>query len=152
MPSPYSRHHVKRAYSTKPVGPSPKASSKSISTVMKSNRRSGTTPELTLVRLLRRKLVSNNLPGNPDIAYSREKVAVFVNGCFWHRCPICDLGLPKTNTEFWKRKFARNVERDRLNKEELEAIGWRVLVIWEHQLKEDPRRCARRVKASLGRL
>jgi DNA mismatch endonuclease (patch repair protein) len=119
---------------------------------MRSNRASGTKPEVVLAKLLRRKLVRSVLPGRPDLVYPRQKVAVFVNGCFWHRCPVCDLGLPKTNTVFWKRKFARNVERDRLNKNELEDMGWGVLVIWEHELREDPRRCARRVKAALGRL
>lgn len=84
--------------------------------------------------------------------YSHERVAIFVNGCFWHRCTVCNFGLPKTNVEFWRRKFERNVERDRLNKNELEDMGWRVIVIWEHELREDPGRCARRIKTALGRL
>ena len=77
----------KRTYTTVPVGKSPKASSKSVTRSMKSNRASGTMPELTLARLLRRKLVSSDLPGRPDIVYAGSKVAVFVHGCFWHRCP-----------------------------------------------------------------
>jgi len=103
-------------------------------------------PELTLARLLRRRLVSNGLPGRPDIVYARSKVAVFVHGCFWHRCPVCDLGLPKTNKEFWKRKFARNVERDKLNRIELESMGWKVLEVWEHEVKQNPRLVAERIR------
>jgi DNA mismatch endonuclease, patch repair protein len=105
-------------------------------------------PELTLARLLRRKLVSSRLPGKPDIVYPRSKVAVFVHGCFWHRCPTCNLPLPRTNSTFWQRKFARNVERDRLNKEELQTMGWRVVVIWEHEIREAPADSARQVKAA----
>jgi len=138
MASPNPRERNKREYATRPVGKSPKASSKSVSSAMKSNRASGTIPELTLARLLRRRLVSSSLPGRPDIVYPRSKVAVFVNGCFWHRCPVCDLSLPKSNVDFWRRKFERNVERDRLNREELEAMGWQVIIVWEHELKESP--------------
>lgn len=136
----------KRSYSTRPVGKSPKSSSRSVTKSMRSNRALGTMPELTLARLLRRKLVSNNLPGRPDIVYARSKVAVFVHGCFWHRCPVCDLGLPKTNTEFWRRKFERNVERDKLNRMELESMGWKVLEVWEHEVKQGPRLVAARIR------
>ncbi len=151
MPSPRRREY-KRTYSTRPVGKSPKASSKSISVVMKSNRSSGTMPELTLARLLRRKLVSSDLPGRPDIVYARSKVAVFVHGCFWHRCPVCDLPLPKTNTGFWRRKFERNVERDQINRLELESMGWSVHEVWEHEIREDSAGCAMRIKDAIARL
>ncbi len=96
-------------------------------------------------RLLRKKLAKTKLPGSPDIAYRKEKLAVFVHGCFWHRCPVDGLPIPKTNTAFWRRKFARNVERDRLNRQELESMGWKVIEIWEHEVKADPRGCANRV-------
>jgi DNA mismatch endonuclease, patch repair protein len=141
-----SQRHAKRTYSSKPVGKSPKASSRSVTNSMRSNRASGTIPELTLARLLRRKLVSNGLPGRPDIVYARPKVAVFVHGCFWHRCPICDLPLPKTNPDFWRRKFERNVERDQINRLELESIGWRVLEVWEHEIKENPKAVASKIR------
>jgi DNA mismatch endonuclease, patch repair protein len=119
---------------------------------MRGNIPIGTKPEIALAKQLGKKLSRSNLPGSPDIVYRRAKLAVFVNGCFWHRCPQHGGPLPKTHRAFWKRKFERNVERDRLNREELEATGWSVLVVWEHELREDPRRCARRVKAALGRL
>ena len=59
-----------------------------------------------------------------------------VRGCFWHRCPHCNPSTPKKNTDYWQAKFARNVERDEENLRQLEAMGWRVHVIWECQLKK----------------
>src|SRR5271157_5550630 len=139
-------------YTTKPAGPSPKPSSSNISQSMRSNKSRGTWPEILLSKHLRKRLVGNDLPGRPDFVYRDAKVAVFVHGCFWHRCPTHGVKLPKTHIAFWQRKFERNVERDRLNREELEAMGWLVLVVWEHQIREDPGRCARRVKAEVERL
>jgi DNA mismatch endonuclease, patch repair protein len=141
----------KRSYSTSPVGKSPEASSKSVSIVMKSNRASGTIPELKLAKLLRKKLVTSDLPGRPDIVYARSKVAIFIHGCFWHRCRVCDLPLPKTNTAFWRRKFQRNVERDQINRLELESMGWKVLEIWEHELEQNAKAVAARVKRGLSK-
>jgi DNA mismatch endonuclease, patch repair protein len=116
---------------------------------MKSNKRSGTRPEVVLSRLLRKKLTVSALPGRPEFVYSRPRVAVFVHGCFWHRCPVDDLPLPKTHTAFWRRKFARNVERDRLNREELESMGWKVIEIWEHEVKANPRSCTEQILAEV---
>lgn len=136
-------------YVSKPVGASPKSQSNAVSKSMKSNKSSGTKPELILSKLLQKRPARTTLPGRPDFAYRNDRLAVFVHGCFWHRCPTCNLPLPKTNSAFWNRKFARNVERDALNKEELESMDWRVLVIWEHELKENPSDCALRVKEAL---
>ena len=138
-----------RSYRSEPVGPSPPPTSRAVSRVMKSNRASGTGLEVIMSRALRKKIMRNNLPGHPDFAYRREKVAVFVHGCFWHRCPVHAKGLPKTHASFWRRKFKRNVERDRLIKTELEGMGWCVLIVWEHELKETPQACAIRVKAAV---
>lgn len=140
---------LRRAYSSKPVGPSPKAVASVVSRSMKSNKASGTRPELILARALRKKITRSHLPGSPDFVYSGAKLAVFVHGCFWHRCPIHAKRFPRTHTAFWRRKFERNVERDRLNRADLEALGWRVLVVWEHELREDPSACAIRVKAAV---
>lgn len=110
---------------------------------MQGNKGSNTKPELLVRRELRRaglpgyRLHWKKAPGHPDIAYPGRKIAIFVNGCFWHRCPYCQPALPKTNTEFWEAKFARNIERDRRDEEALEAAGWRVLVVWECQLKKE---------------
>ena len=68
----------------------------------------------------------------PDFVFRRERVAVFVDGCFWHRCPLHST-VPANNREFWEQKLARNVERDRLHDKELKKAGWRVLRFWEHE-------------------
>jgi DNA mismatch endonuclease (patch repair protein) len=138
-----------RNYVTRPVGPPPKPSSTAVSRSMQSNRGLGTKPELTLGRLLRRKILRSKLPGSPDFVYPRAKLAVFVHGCWWHRCPVDNLPKPKTHAAFWRRKFARNVERDRLNREELQSMGWEVIEIWEHEVKANPRACAERVLAEV---
>lgn len=78
------------------------------------------------------KLHRQDLPGSPDLAFSRLKLVVFVNGCFWHRHRNCKYAYnPKTNIEFWTRKFKNNVDRDKKVKNELEGMGWRVATIWE---------------------
>ncbi|HDQ16376.1 MAG TPA: very short patch repair endonuclease [Bacteroidetes bacterium] len=125
------------------LGSPPKASSISVSKSMKSNKSKNTKPEV----MLRKKLWSSgvkgyrlnweNAPGRPDICFPGKKIAIFVNGCFWHRCQKCNLPLPKTNTEFWKNKFIRNVERDKLKIQRLKNDGWKVLVVWECDIKNN---------------
>jgi DNA mismatch endonuclease (patch repair protein) len=111
---------------------------------MQGNRGKNTKPELHLRRLLREagypgyRLHWKNAPGHPDIAYPGRKVAIFVNGCFWHRCPLCKPPMPKSNNEFWEAKFAANQDRDLRQTEKLESTGWTVLVLWECQLKAHP--------------
>ena len=80
------------------------------------------------------------------MAWPGKKVALFVNGCFWHRCPICNPSTPKTNVRYWVEKFERNVERDKRSHEQLEELGWKVHVIWECQLKK------KQVDATMGEL
>ena len=63
-------------------------------------------------------------------------MCLFINGCYWHRCPYCNLSLPKKNTEYWVQKFNRNQERDAENEAKLVADGWKVHVVWECQLKK----------------
>lgn len=135
-----------------PLGPTPKASSLAISKVMRANISHGTGPELLIRKTLREiglsgyRLNWKGAPGRPDIAFPSKKVAVFVHGCFWHRCPYCRPSLPKTHTTFWKCKFERNVERDRKKTKALKKQGWKVFVFWECQVKKDPRRLALKVK------
>lgn len=77
------------------------------------------------------------LPGTPDIVLKKYRTAVFVNGCFWHRHPFCKYATnPKTNNEFWQQKFNRNVANDKKHYEQLEKMGWHVIVIWECELKK----------------
>jgi DNA mismatch endonuclease (patch repair protein) len=84
------------------------------------------------------------LPGRPDIVFPALRIAIFVHGCFWHRCPSCRLPEPKANADFWRAKFARNLERDRAAEEELAAAGWRVITVWEHDLRAHLEATARR--------
>ena len=79
---------------------------------------------------------TKTIPGTPDISIKKYKVAIFVNGCFWHGHQDCKYyRIPKTNTEFWTKKIARNIERDQEVKRRLESEGWTVITIWECQLK-----------------
>lgn len=88
-------------------------------------------------------------PGRPDICYPGRKVAIFVNGCFWHRCPICQPPLPKSNVRFWKRKFALNAERDERKVRALEELGWTVVTVWECEIKDTPETAVSRVVDAL---
>lgn len=120
----------------------PAASSEATTKCMKGNKRSDTKPELVVRRRLweaglRGYRLQWKVPGRPDIAWPGKKVALFVNGCFWHRCPVCNPPFPKSNTEYWVVKFEMNVERDERKIRELEEAGWTVHVIWECQLKKN---------------
>jgi len=87
----------------------------------------------------------------PDMVFVGAKLAVFVDGCFWHGCPLHST-MPKNNREFWEQKLKRNRERDVENTQRLEAEGWRVLRLWEHEIEASPVECARRVAAMLGKV
>lgn len=80
----------------------------------------------------------DNLPGRPDLAFPRLRLAVFVNGCFWHLCPVCQLPRPRANASFWQEKLTSNVERDARVLEALTTKGWEVVVVWEHEIRPDP--------------
>ena len=78
-----------------------------------------------------------NLPGKPDIVLPKYKTVIFVHGCFWHRHPGCkDTTTPKTRTEFWQTKFDRNVENDKKHQAELEALGYKVVILWECEIEK----------------
>lgn len=80
------------------------------------------------------RLYRRDLPGSPDLVFSRFRAVVFVHGCFWHHHGRCRAGrIPLSNEDFWRRKLVRNVNRDRRNKAALRRLGWRVLTIWECQ-------------------
>lgn len=110
---------------------------------MQGNKRRDTKPELLVRQRLRTagltgyRLDWAKAPGRPDIAFPGRKVAIFVNGCYWHRCPHCSPSVPRKNVEFWEAKFRRNVERDKRALAELEELGWLAITIWECELKRD---------------
>jgi len=124
--------------------PIPSPTSAAVSKSMKGNRGRDTKPELLLRRLLRDagypgyRLHWNKAPGRPDAAYPGRKVAVFVNGCFWHRCPHCQPAEPKSHSDFWRRKFELNRVRDVRKLREIEEAGWVVETVWECELRETP--------------
>lgn len=85
----------------------------------------------------------------PDIVFSRACLAVFVDGCFWHCCPLHGT-KPKSNIAFWKEKLDRNVARDRRSTVQLRRSGWVVLRFWEHEVEADSAACARKVAEALA--
>lgn len=129
----------KRVYVRDKRSPVPK--NEQVSRVMSANKAKNTNPELQLRSALRGlglkgyRLHPKRVPGRPDIAFTKWKVAIFVNGCYWHRCPTCNYAIPKTNPEFWKRKFIRNVERDKEKTAILQRQDWLVETVWECELK-----------------
>lgn len=87
-------------------------------------------------RGLRFRVQVRKLPGTPDIVLPKYKTVIFVNGCFWHGHEGCKyFRLPKSNIEFWKEKIEGNIERDTRNEVELKALGWRVIRVWECDIK-----------------
>jgi DNA mismatch endonuclease (patch repair protein) len=111
--------------------------------------------ELKMVKLLRENKITGwrrhlTLPGKPDFTFRKEKLTLFVDGCFWHRCPKC-FREPKKNAEFWKNKIENNVKRDRKVTNELEQAGWAVVRLWECQLKK-PQRFLTRIQKKLGNM
>jgi DNA mismatch endonuclease, patch repair protein len=85
----------------------------------------------------RYRLKDKRLPGRPDLVFPKYRSVVFVHGCFWHRHAGCkNATFPKSNVDFWTRKFEGNRERDRKREAELRALGWRVRVVWECQLRD----------------
>jgi DNA mismatch endonuclease (patch repair protein) len=133
-------------------GRAPIPGAESTSRVMSANKGKDTKPELTLRKVLRYvglpgyRLHWKGAPGRPDIAYPKYKVAIFVHGDFWHRCPVCNLPLPKSHTDFWEQKLDRNVQRDARKVAELKSAGWKVFICWEHEIKEDSLHCAQIIK------
>jgi DNA mismatch endonuclease (patch repair protein) len=114
--------------------------------------RGNRTTEMRFVRLCRKAAIAGwrrhvPLPGRPDFVFRKPRVAVFVDGCFWHGCPRC-YRAPRTNAAFWERKVRGNLLRDRLIAKQLRASGWTVVRIWEHSLR-DPTKVINRVRRAL---
>ncbi len=103
-----------------------------------------TTPEIVVRSLLHRlgfrfRVQGRKLAGKPDIVLPKHRTVVFVHGCFWHRHPNCKrASTPVSNADYWTTKFKRTVARDASHQAVLEAEGWRVLVVWECELRDLP--------------
>ena len=115
-----------------------------------------TKPELIIRSLLHRsgyrfRINYAKLPGNPDIVLPKHETAIFIHGCFWHRHPNCSkTTMPNTNREYWKKKFERNIKRDKKRKNELKKLGWKVITLWECNIMKDPLEVLNFVIDSLG--
>jgi DNA mismatch endonuclease (patch repair protein) len=134
--------------------PYPNPTSPQVTKRMRHNPRRDTRPEVALRSELHRrglrfrKDLPVRVPGRivrPDVTFPRARVAVFVDGCFWHCCPIHG-NQPRSNTDYWRAKLARNVARDRVVDNALQADGWTVVRAWEH---EEPSAIANRVAGML---
>ena len=139
-----------------PLPPAPLAKLPAVRSSMIGNRSSNTRPEQTMQAALTdlglgHFITHLTLPGTPDITFYEEKVAVFVHGCYWHRCPHCSPHFPSTNQEYWTAKFARNRARDKRNAVTLRGMGWLVVVVWECKVRKNPKRQARRVRSWIMR-
>ena len=101
-----------------------------------------TKPEIAVRKLLhsmgyRFRLHRKDLPGSPDIVLPKYKTVIFVHGCFWHRHKNCKYAsTPKTRQEFWEAKFRENINRDKLNQENLSSKGWKIIIVWECEIKD----------------
>jgi DNA mismatch endonuclease (patch repair protein) len=120
-----------------PTGRRPAPLNALVSAQMSRMPRTSTRPELLIRRELHRRGMRFRvnyrlLPGRPDIAFTRAKVAVFIDGCFWHKCPLHGTA-PRNNAAWWAAKLQRNVERDREKDDRLTTLGWTVMHFWEHE-------------------
>ncbi len=109
--------------------------------IMQAVKSKDTKPEMLVRRLLhgmgyRYRLHRKDLPGRPDIAFVSRRKAIFVHGCFWHGHGCSKGRLPKSRLDYWQPKLDENMRRDRIKQEQLEEMGWRVLVVWQCEIAD----------------
>ena len=124
------------------------------SRMMSGIRGKDTQPELVVRSLVHRlglrfRLHARALPGRPDLVLRKHRTVIFVHGCFWHRHTCGLAAVPKTRSEFWAAKFEENVRRDARSKATLEALGWRVVEVWECEVR-DPGSLTKRIRTLFG--
>jgi len=113
-------------------------------------RSKNTEPELTLRKLLSKNKISGyrlhykKILGKPDIVFPRKKLAIFIDGCFWHKCPSCFI-RPKSRIGFWNKKIKDNLIRDKEVNKSLKKNGWKILRVWEHELREKPNKVCQKI-------
>jgi DNA mismatch endonuclease (patch repair protein) len=93
------------------------------------------------------RLNNKSLFGTPDFTFESQKVAIFLDGCFWHGCKLCK-NIPASNRKFWLQKIEQNRKRDRLVDKKLKGNGWKVIHFWEHSIKKDPNNCLEKILAA----
>jgi DNA mismatch endonuclease (patch repair protein) len=118
-------------------------------------RAKNTGPEVKLRKMLfaeriRGYRIHHNLPGKPDIVFTKKKIAIFIDGCFWHKCPLC-FQEPETRKEFWMKKIQSNVDRDKKVSAQLESEGWTIIRIWEHEVRKKPEDAVKRISEALAK-
>jgi DNA mismatch endonuclease (patch repair protein) len=116
--------------------------------------RGNSSTEQALIKIMRSAGIrgwrrKSSLCGKPDFVFPRFHTVVFVDGCYWHGCRTCRLGS-KSNNEYWEPKIEGNAKRDRRNTKQLRNAGWKVIRIWEHELKASPMRCMKKIMRTIG--
>lgn len=113
-----------------------------------------TKPEVSLRKLLfangvRSYRIHYKLIGKPDVVFSKKKIAIFIDGCFWHKCPQCFIE-PETRKKFWDEKINGNIKRDREVNKALKSSGWKVLRFWEHSVRKSPDKIVSKIMKEIG--
>jgi len=127
------------------------------SKIMRSVKGANTAPEKLVRSILHRmgfrfRVLYKALPGRPDIVLPKWKTAIFIHGCFWHRHEKCKYAsMPKHNSAYWTKKFEDNVQRDKRIQNEIHLMGWRCIVIWECQLRNDPNKVIQAITRDIVR-
>jgi DNA mismatch endonuclease Vsr len=94
------------------------------------------------------RLLPKGIVGNPDFIFPDISLAVFVDGCFWHGCPQC-YHRPLSNRKYWDAKIKRNIERDKRLRAKLRRAGWSIIRTWEHELKDNPAKCIKKIRRKI---
>lgn len=113
-----------------------------------------TSPEIIIRKLLYSKGIRGYrihypLTGKPDIVFIKKRLVVFIDGCYWHKCPVC-FTIPQTRTEFWLEKINKNVARDNKINSQLANEGWQVLRFWEHDVRKNPEKIVETIKSQIN--
>lgn len=128
------------------------------SAIMRAVKGKNTGPEVLFRKIIykngfRYRLHNKRLPGSPDLAISKFKLAIFINGCFWHLHEGCKhLRIPRSNTNYWESKLIKNKERDQRNYNALVTMGWKFMVVWECELREPENIILEKFRAAITEL
>lgn len=127
---------------------SKKARSRTMSKIRSKNTKIEMIIRKTLWKKGYRYRVHTKLKGKPDIVFPKYRMAIFIDGCFWHKCPKC-YKEPQSNRAYWIPKIERNAVRDKENEAYLKNAGWKIIRIWEHEVKKNTDKCIRRIERDI---